>query len=470
MDHGINVHQKGTSVTTPVVAASGVPYVVGAAPVHFAENPAASGTPVLCTSWTEAVEKLGYSDDWASYPLCEFMYSHFRLFACQPAIFCNVFDVEATKKQEEASDMELAAHKIFLPAEAMNDESLVVKPEGGTGDAYAPDVDYSVYRDKTSVVIEVLEDGSCYSAAKLNVAFSTASPGSVTKADIADGLEGIEQCLTLFGIVPDIICAPGYSGDSGIAALMATKAGSINGLFKAKALIDIDTSEAPAYTDSMPLKSSKNFVDTDEIVCWPMLTLGDRTFHMSTQLAGLMAQVDTENGGVPYESPSNKNFQCDGLCLKDGTEVRLTLAQANVLNANGIVTAINFMGGWVCWGNYDACHPVNTDVKDYFIPVSRMLGWVTGMLVRTFWGNLDSPMTPRLRDSLLDTCNIWLNGLVGAGYLLGARAEMLADENPLTDLMAGIIRFHLFITPPSPAQRIDFTLEYDVDYVTQAFS
>ena len=70
--------------------------------------------------------------------------------------------------------------------------------------------------------------------------------------------------------------------------------------------------------------------------------------------------------------------------------------------------------------------------------------------------------------SILDSANIWLNGLVGAGYLLGARVEMLENENPLTSLMAGKIKLHVYMTPPSPAQEIDFVLEYDADYVTSA--
>ena len=36
--------------------------------------------------------------------------------------------------------------------------------------------------------------------------------------------------------------------------------------------------------------------------------------------------------------------------------------------------------------------------------------------------------------------------------------------------MAGIIRLHVYLTPPSPAQEIDFILEYDVNYVTEAFA
>ena len=65
--------EQATSVSTPVVADSGIPFVIGTAPVQSAESPASAGTPVLCTSWDEAVEKLGYSDNWESYQLCEFM-------------------------------------------------------------------------------------------------------------------------------------------------------------------------------------------------------------------------------------------------------------------------------------------------------------------------------------------------------------------------------------------------------------
>lgn len=300
--------------------------------------------------------------------------------------------------------------------------------------------------------------------------YNKVKASTVTASDIASAMENVELCLTLLGIVPDLLCAPGYSQQSTVAAAMTAKAGNINGLFRAKALIDIDcgASGARAYSDVLTKKNAANIADEDEIAFWPMAKLGDYKFHLSTQMAGLMAQIDTGNGGCPYESPSNKGLQCDGLCLEDGTEVNLTLAQANYLNGIGVDTALNFMSGWVAWGNYTACYPSNTDVKDYFIPVSRMFGWVGNSLVKTFWSKLDKPMTHRLIDTVLDSANIWLNGLVGMGYLLGARVEMLENENPLTNLMAGIIKLHVYMTPPSPAQEIDFVLEYDASYVTSA--
>ena len=66
------------------------------------------------------------------------------------------------------------------------------------------------------------------------------------------------------------------------------------------------------YSGLTAYKNTNNLVDENQILCWPMVKLGDYKVHMSTQLAGLMAQVGAGNGGVPYESPSNKNFQMGG--------------------------------------------------------------------------------------------------------------------------------------------------------------
>ena len=79
-------------------------------------------------------------------------------------------------------------------------------------------------------------------------------------------------------------------------------------------------------------------------------------------------------------------------------------------------------------------------------------------------------MNRRLLDNIKDSANNGLAGLVGSEYLLGARVEILDSENPMTDLMAGIVRIHIYLTPPSPAQEIDFVLEYDTDYVQSALA
>jgi hypothetical protein len=471
--HGINIYEQATSTATPVTAEVGIPFVIGAAPIQSADSAKAAGAPVLCASWDEAVEALGYSDDWGSYNLSEFMYSHFKLFGCEPVIFCNMLDLETMKEAVAAADLAVTDVKIKLPIEAIDDEALIIKAEGGAGEAYVKNTDYTTYYDGEYLVIELLSDGNVYSATALNVAYNKVTPDSVTDSVVAAGLENIEKCLTTVGTVPDIIVAPGYSKATTVAAIMATKAAGINGIFKAKAIIDIDSSEATGattYTDAVALKATNDLTDENQIVCWPMLKLGGNIFNMSTQIAGLIAQVDASNNGCPYESPSNKALQCDSMVLADGSEMTLTLAQANALNTSGIMTALNFLSGWVAWGNYTACYPANTDVKDYFVPISRMFDWESNTLVKTFWEKLDKPMTRRLIDSIVDTENIRLNGLVGAGYLLGGRVEYKESENPIENLMAGIIKVHIYMTPPGPAQEFDFVLEYDSEYVTAALT
>ncbi len=197
-----------------------------------------------------------------------------------------------------------------------------------------------------------------------------------------------------------------------------------------------------------------------------MATKDGKTYHMSTLLAGLIAQVDSGNSDCPYESPSNKTIQCDGLVLADGTDLVQTFQQANQLNAGGIVTALNWLGDWVCWGNYTAAYPDSIDPKDITISISRMFGYVGYTLIDTIRPYLDKPLIRRIIDVVVDTVNIMINGWIGAGYLLGGRVEYLADDNTTATLMAGQITFNIALCPPGPMQVINFKTTYDLSYLS----
>ena len=43
------------------------------------------------------------------------------------------------------------------------------------------------------------------------------------------------------------------------------------------------------------------------------------------------------------------------------------------------------------------------------------------------------------------------------------------DGKEYVDLLAGIARFHVYVTPPSPNREIDFILEYDASYLSTLF-
>lgn len=470
-NHGVNVNEVATSLAAPTAAATGIPFIVGCAPIHSADNPALVNVPALITSWDEFKEKLGYCEDWDSFPLCEAGYGHFVDFGLQPAIFLNVFDPATNKSAQSAADFTVENHKVNLGKLAINDSGLSVKDKSTPANTLVKDTDFEVYFSNGEMIIELLATGSYYSEATLSIAYNKAVFTGITSTVIANAVEKVELCMSTVGVIPDMILAPGWSENASVAAVMATKAAAINGLFKAKAIVDIPCGlgDATVYSAVVAKKNALAMTDKNQISCWPMVKLGDHKYHMSTRIASLIAAVDTEVG-APHYSPSNHSLKIDSLVLKDGSEVLLTKAQADILNQGGVMTALNFMGGFVAWGNYTACYPTNTDVKDCQISVNRVFDWVGNTLIKTFWGYLDTPMTRRLIDTILDTCNIWLNGLVGADIILGGRCEMLESENPETNLVQGIVKLHIYLTPPSAAQEIDFTLEYDASYLTAALT
>lgn len=472
--HGVSASKKATSVSTPVVAASGVHFVVGAAPIQTIENGKVNEV-IMAQSYAEAVQQLGYSDDWAKYGLCEEIYTAFKLYNVSPVFFVNVLDPATHKTAVAAADITPADNKIKLPLEAIK-SSIVVKTSSSAESPMVVGTDYDVFYDDTNCVIEFLTART----AAANVAYNKVDPTQITSSQIiggynsstnkTTGLELIDSVFPLYKTVPDIILCPNWSHDSEVAAVMAAKAENINGLFEAVAILDVDTSGGGVnrYSGVPAWKSSHNFMKKQEIVCFPKLALGSKIFNFSTQLAGSMTATDNNEdlgGGTPCESASNKSLQADRMVLADGTEVVQDLQNANYLNENGVVTGLNFYNGFVSWGNYTACYPANTDPADYFYCINRMFRWVAKSCILSYWAYTDRKLTRRLIDAILQGMNDWLNGLTAEERILGGRVEMLEEENTTTMLMAGHVKFHIYITPPSPLQQLEFVLEYDLSYL-----
>lgn len=478
-EHGITARQVETSVSTPVTAGSGIAFIVGTAPVHTVGGPV--NVPVLGQNYREAVSALGYSNNWKNYTLCEMIYSSFQLYEVSPVIFVNVLDPEKHKQTVEAEEFDVINGKVNLPLETIAKTVKVTDESGAI--AYVREEDYDLLYDGENLILECLSSGSIpEGAGKLKIGFEAVDPSKVSDSDIiggfhiatkkTTGFELLDTVFPKFNLVPDLILCPGWSHKPEIAAIMTAKAENINGVFEGKALIDVDASTVKHYTDVPAWKKKHNLFSKYQILFYPMVKSGDKMFHLSVQAAGLFAKVDTNNGDCPCESASNKMLRADSAVTDNGTggeETFLDPQQANYLNSNGIVTALNFMGGFVLWGNESACFPSNTDLKDYFYCVSRMFAWVSNTLVLTFWGKLDKRLNRRLIDSICDSINIWLNGLIAEEKILGGRVEFRSDENPETALMSGKATFHIFLTPCSPAKHFEFILEYDKNYLSALF-
>lgn len=480
--HGVSVSEVPTSVVSPVSSFSGLPVVVGTAPINLADSQEYVNKPLLVYTYTEAVSALGYSSDWEKFTLCEFIKSHFQLFNVAPVVFINVLDSATHKTDAAAADINISDGTATISVEGILLNTLVVKLDSSSGELVL-DTDYTAGFDDNGYVVISPIDGAGIEADQttLNVAYTSLDPSLVDSTDIIGGtdletgeetgLELINRVFPLYRMVPGQILAPGFSHDSSVAAVMKAKADNVNGLFKAIPLCDVDStaSGADLYTKVPDWKNTNNYTDPLQIVCWPKVKLGDETYHLSTQVAGLICQIDGDNDDIPYVSPSNKSLQADSAVIDSGEEVALGPDQASYLNGEGIVTALNFTGGWKLWGNRTAAYPSNTDVKDSFIPVRRMFNWIANTIILTFWAKVDDPANKRLIDTVVDSINIWLNGLTAKGALLGGRVEFLSEENPTTDLLSGIVRFHIYLSPQIPGLNLEFVQEYDVSYLDTLF-
>ena len=518
--HGVRVSEIPTRIITPVQTTAGLPVVFGTAPVHLAEDPEAyANKPVICYEYKEAVAALGYSADWDKYTLCEAMYTEFYLYAVKPIIFVNVLNPKKHKKSVEvtldvASDgtvtvedpvllktLSVAPGSVTYTAstptmeveegswdgDGDGDSGTVVstpaatEPAAGSGTPSAPavDVDYTAaFDDDGRLIVTIIKDGLLDGQASLKLSYDCVDPSMVTEADIiggvdsngnVTGLELINSIYTMFSLVPGIIAAPGWTHIPEVAAVMKAKALAINTIFRCIVLTDVDTEACKRYSDVNQWKNNNSYTGVNQVVCWPCVRMGSHVYHMSTHIMGIIGVMDAANTDVPYQSPSNLAMQATGICLKDGTEVSLTLEQANLLNSQGIMTALNFIGGWKSWGNYTGAYPGTTDVKDTFICVRRMFDWQYQTFILTYWQKVDRPLNKRLVRSIIDSEQIRLNGLVSREYLLGAEVQFLEEENPFTDLLAGIFRVHTKLTPPVPAQDIEDILEYETSYFKRLF-
>lgn len=475
--HGVFSSEVPTSILPPRRISAALPVVIGTAPVHMRASGITGpvNLPVLCYSYAEAVAAFAYSEDWASYTLSEVIKAYFGLFNVAPMVIINVFDPAVHKTAVTNEQHALVAGETLLTNPGLVGTT-VVKPTA-EGTPYVEGTDYDL--DMITGRITRISTGTIpLATSTLYVAYSYGDPSKVDADDIIGGVDGstgkytglelINKVFPMFRLVSGIIGAPGWSQDPAVAAVMNAKCSNINGHFKAMCIVDLPDTTVTKYSDAPAYKTTNNLTDEQMIVCWPKVKLGDDTYWLSSQLIGLIARTDANNEDVPYKSPSNENLQMTA-AVANGIEVWLGPEEAQYLNGQGIFTALNFIGGWKGWGNRTGAYPDVTDVKDVFIPIRRMFNWICNTLQLTFWQEVDYPGNKRLIETVVDSANIWLNGLVPPGYLLGGRVEFRQDENPVTDIMDGIFRFHVYLTPPGPAREMDFILEYDPAYLASLF-
>jgi len=476
-NHGIRVLENATSVAAPITGTAGLQVVFGTAPVNLAEDPeAAVNKPVIAYSFAEAVKQLGYSDDFTKYTLCQSMDASFRVFGVGPVVFINVLDPAKHKKVNTSTSVTVTNMQAVVDVEGILLNTLSVS---NASTELVSGIDYiASFNDYGYVVITLLAGGGGAAAATLSVSSTSIDPAMVTETDIIGGynvstgaetgIEALRFVYPKFGMTPGLLLAPGWSHKQNVSAVLAAKCKEINGLFQCECLIDLDSSASGAvkYIDCATAKVTSGCSSEHAVLLWPQVLIGSKQYAYSAVFGALVAYTDVKNGDIPNLSPSNKLLNVTAAVLADGTEVSLDQTQANLLNSQGIVTAIN-MNGWRSWGNNTACYPGNTDPKDRWFCCRRFFSWWRNSFILTYAEKVDNPANFRLIESIVDAENIRGNSYVSQGKCAGARMEYVEAENSVSDILDGKIQFRQYLAPYTPAEDILNSLEFDPDMLAR---
>lgn len=468
MKHGVYILEEGTALTAPITSGSSIQVVIGTAPVHMVEDPAAVvNVPILANSAAEAMAALGYVDDFENFTLCQTMYATNNLFQVSPVVYINVLDPSKHNKAMTTESVEVELLQAKIAEKGVIPSMLTVQNGDQT---LVAGTDYTTEFDTDgSLLINLISGGKGQNAQTLTVSGKVVDPSVVTKTDIIGsynvangketGMELIRQVYPKLGVVPGLLLAPGWSQEPEVGIALAAKAANINGVFKAMAILDLDTTTATKYTDVKEAKENSGFTSEFCYPLWLFFRVGDYILAGSAVAAALIAYTDASNDDVPSISPSNKLLGVTGTCLADGTEVNLDQDQANVVNSYGVATALN-INGWKLWGNYTGAYPSSTDPKDIWFPVRRMFNWQGNNFILSYFDKVDDPMNQILIESVVDSENIRCAAYAPDKWA-GASIQYLKSDNPDTDILAGRMTFRQSIAPYTPAQEINNILSYD---------
>jgi uncharacterized protein len=108
--HGVQGVIVPSTDSLPPSGVGTLPVYIGTAPVNTLESTAAVvNVPILVNSFDDAKTKLGYSDDWEEYTLCEAMDAHFRnrIQPIGPIVLINVFDPSVHDEETPVTETDI---------------------------------------------------------------------------------------------------------------------------------------------------------------------------------------------------------------------------------------------------------------------------------------------------------------------------------------------------------------------------
>ena len=461
--YGEITDSKVTNATQADVVAA----YIGTAPINLIRNYAERNLvnmPIKVANMSDAQSLFGYSKNWKDFTLCEAFAEHFdnTVENVGPIYVVNVFD-PATQKKGSKTTKELS----FISQRAEFESDTIILDTFAIADK-VEGVDYSLEYNFAKGAVVVTLSEALVDTEKLQCSYDEIEPlddftviiGETTEDGEYKGLDAMKLLYQNHNAVLNLLAAPGWSHIPAVYRAMVNTVQKLNGHWDGFVLADIpledeDGKAIDTIAKAIAWKEANGYNSERSKVCWPKVKDGSgRVFNASTVACATMLRVDLSHDAVPFESPSNKEIMATAQFFGEESKNKgFDQHTANSLNEKGITTACFWGGKWVLWGPHTAAFAYNgnTDARAIFDVNIRMLMHITNGFQLRHGTDIDSPMTPQDKETILNEEREVLDTLVGIGALIGTPSvDFVESANPASDIMNGDFVWDFSATPTPP--------------------
>lgn len=453
---------------------------VGTAPVHtIVDGKKNVNKPIVIRDMSEALKYLGYSEDWASYTLCEAMHRHLEDKKIGPLVMINVFDPSVHKKEAGGNVSKTPVNgKIIIPSA----DSIVLDTVVVGAKTKGTDYTISYNHVNQSITISETSAGSLGSAA-LNITYDIANPAKVDKTDVIGSTDGkgkntglyvINSVLQLTGYIPAYIAAPGFSSIKEVHDKMYEISQKINNHWDAYMFVDLPLANGEVALDidtADAYKEENGYNKSNETVYFPMIRGTDkRKYHLSVLAASNFQELLAEPGlaGVPYRSASNTDCEIiQNLYFGEEMEERFYDDSMinKFLNKNGIASAAWIGGRWALWGaiSADFKYEENENYVNGSETNMMMLHYISNDFQSRRGAEVDKPMTPNDIKTIVAQEQARLDALVNAGALTFGEVFMDNTMQAKSDIINGDLYFKFRVTTTPLVKSMTATVSWTND-------
>ena len=437
---------------------------IGTAPVNqVAGGDKNVNRPILVRDISDARKYLGYSDDWASYTLCEAMHVHFELKNIGPLVFINVLNPDVHKKSGGTATIKPENGRVqIVNAEDAILDTLKIVSDGTTlekGTHYTASYDFA--RKAISIVEKT--KGSL-GTAELTITWSKIDPTAVTPEDVIGASDGyglntgiyaVKNVYNVTGYIPAYLLAPGFSNIPDVHDAMYRNSQQISGHWNAYMFVDmpIITTEGDPITlqTAAEWKNENGYNRDNESIFFPLAKGTDgRTYHLSVLNAANFQELLIQNNGVPYMSGSNTECSIiEDLYLSESVVGRVYDDEVinRTLNVNGINSAAYIGGRWAIWGmfagSYNQVDETPINVND---TCTMMMYYLTNDFQHRRNIDIDKPMPVNTLKSIVAEEQARIDALLGIGALTYGKVILDASKEARADVYKGDFRIRFSIT------------------------